>query len=113
MTRRLVFAVLVLLAVAPAIARASSDSDYQKTIETFKRAGESGKFFDTAFGYAVFPSIGKGGIGIGGAYGKGRVYEQGAYVGECSMKQATIGFQLGGQAYSQIIFFEDSRAFGE
>ena len=49
----------------------------------------------------------------GGAYGKGRVYEQGAHVGNTSMTQVTVGFQLGGQAYSQIIFFEDKRAFDE
>jgi lipid-binding SYLF domain-containing protein len=112
MTRRVIYAVLVLLAIAPAIARAS-DADYQKTIDTFHKATESGQFFDNAFGYAVFPNIGKGGIGIGGAYGKGRVYQGGAWVGECSLKQATIGFQLGGQAYRQIIFFEDAKSFDQ
>ena len=61
----------------------------------------------------MFPTIGKGGIGVGGAYGTGRVYEQGTYVGDASMGQVTIGFQLGAQAYSQIIFFEDQRAFRE
>jgi len=110
MNRRLYFAVLALCVVAPAIARAD---DYEKTIDVFRKAGESGHFFDNAFGYAVFPNIGKGGIGIGGAYGKGHVYQGGAWVGDCSMKQATIGFQLGGQAYRQIIFFQDARAFDE
>jgi lipid-binding SYLF domain-containing protein len=110
MRKRLFFAVLLLCVVAPAIARAD---DFDKTIEIFRAAGESGHFFDTAFGYAVFPKIGKGGIGIGGAYGKGRVYQGGAWVGNCSLKQATIGFQLGGQAYRQIIFFADARAFNE
>jgi lipid-binding SYLF domain-containing protein len=88
-------------------------SDYEKTIESFRKANQSADFFTTAYGYAVFPKIGKGGIGIGGAYGKGHVYQGGTVVGDCSMKQATIGFQLGGQAYSQIIFFEDERAFKE
>ena len=68
-------------------------------------------FFEKSYGYAVFPSIGKGGIGIGGARGKGRVYEEGRYVGDTTITQLTVGFQLGGQAYSQIIFFEDKRAF--
>jgi len=57
-------------------------------------------------GYAVFPSIGKGAIGIGGAYGKGDVYQNGKVIGYCDMTQATIGFQLGGQAYTEILVFE-------
>ena len=86
---------------------------YTDTIAIFKGAGESSTFFGNSYGYAVFPTIGKAGIGVGGAHGSGRVYEQGNYVGDTSMTQLTIGFQLGGQAYSQIIFFEDERAFGE
>jgi lipid-binding SYLF domain-containing protein len=109
--KRIPFALVSLwMALAAAPVRAD---DYQKTIDVFRKAGESSAFFDSAHGYAVFPSIGKGGIGIGGAYGKGRVYEQGKYVGDCSMKQATVGFQLGGQAFSQIVFFQDQRAFKE
>jgi hypothetical protein len=87
--------------------------DYTDTIKIFKDAGESGSFFAKSYGYAVFPTVGKGGIGIGGAYGKGHVYAGGDYVGDTSMTQVTIGLQLGGQAYSQIIFFEDQRAFDE
>ena len=70
-------------------------------------------YFDGAYGYALFPTIGKGGIGIGGAYGEGQVYEQGEYIGDASMSQLTIGLQFGGQAYSMIIFFEDERALRE
>ena len=87
--------------------------DQKDTIKVFTNAGESGDFFDKSYGYAVFPTIAKGGIGIGGAHGKGKVYEKGKYVGDTSMTQVTIGFQLGGQAYSQVIFFEDQRAFKE
>ena len=86
---------------------------YSDTVAVFRNAIESKEFFGHAYGYAVFPTIGKGGIGIGGAYGEGRVYARGAYVGDTSMTQLTIGFQLGGQAYSQMIFFEDERAFKE
>ena len=86
---------------------------YSDTISLFKNAGESGTFFDNSYGYAVFPTIGKGGIGIGGAHGGGRVYSAGEYVGDTSMTQLTVGFQLGGEAFSQIIFFEDQRAFDE
>ncbi len=85
--------------------------EYADTIKLFKEAGASSGFFDNSYGYAVFPTIGKAGVGIGGAYGKGRVYREGVYVGDTSMKQLTVGWQLGGQGYSQIIFFEDERAF--
>ncbi|WP_116364611.1 YSC84-related protein [Parahaliea mediterranea] len=102
----------VLLAVTFGAAGAQADS-YSEAMESFKRAGESGEFFKSAYGYALFPTIGKGGIGIGGAHGKGKVYVHGNPVGESTMTQVTVGFQLGGQAYSQIIFFEDQRAFEE
>ncbi len=87
--------------------------EYKDTIKVFKMAGESGEFFENSYGYAVFPTIGKGGMGVGGAYGEGRVYAKGKHVGDTSMTQVTVGLQLGGQAYSQIIFFEDKRAFEE
>jgi lipid-binding SYLF domain-containing protein len=59
-----------------------------------------------AHGYAVFPTVGKGGAGVGGAYGRGVVYELGRPIGYASLTQATVGFQLGGQAYSQLILFD-------
>ena len=83
------------------------------TVELFRNAGESAQFFNSAYGYAVFPTIGKGGLGVGGAHGTGRVFERGVYVGDASMTQLTAGFQAGGQAYSQIIFFQDKRALDE
>ena len=86
---------------------------YEDTVSLFKNAGASGSFFDNSYGYAVYPTIGKGAIGIGGAYGKGRVYAQGEHVGNTSMTQLSIGFSLGGKGYSEIIFFEDKRAFDE
>ena len=63
-----------------------------------------------SYGYAVFPSVGKGGIGIGGAYGQGVLYEHGVFVGYCDMTQASIGLQLGGQTYTEIIIFESRKA---
>jgi lipid-binding SYLF domain-containing protein len=66
--------------------------------------------FRTAHGYAVFPDVGKGAAGIGGAYGRGVVYQQGAPVGYCDLSQGTIGLQLGGQSYRELIFFEDNYA---
>jgi lipid-binding SYLF domain-containing protein len=111
MTKRLI-PILALFSLALAVSPAWAD-EYTSTISVFKNAGESGNFFRTAYGYAVFPTIGKGGVGVGGAFGKGRVYEHGKYVGDASMTQLTVGFQLGGEAYSQIIFFEDQHAFRE
>jgi lipid-binding SYLF domain-containing protein len=87
--------------------------DYTETIELFQKAGQSASFFKKAYGYAVFATIGKAGVGVGGAHGKGRVYSKGVYVGDTTMNQLTVGLQMGGQAYSQIIFFEDKRSFDE
>lgn len=68
-------------------------------------------FFDQAYGYAVFPDIGKVGIGVGGAHGKGEVYSQGKLAGHATMNQLSYGFQLGAQKYAEIIFFKDKVAF--
>tara|TARA_R110001592_G_scaffold363393_1_gene687324 strand:- start:182834 stop:183406 length:573 start_codon:yes stop_codon:yes gene_type:complete len=87
--------------------------EYEDTIKVFEDAGESGAYFQDSYAYAIFPSIGKGGIGIGGAYGDGKVFVDGNAVGKTSMTQLSIGFQLGGQVYSQIIFLQDKRAFDD
>lgn len=108
MLKRLI-SMLILSFVALGASAARAD-EYQDTINVFKKAIDSAEFFRTAYGYAVFPTIGKGGVGIGGAYGTGRVYEKGKYIGDASMTQVTVGFQLGGEAYSQIVFFKDARA---
>ncbi len=70
-------------------------------------------WFENAYGYAIFPSVGKGAIGIGGARGSGWVYEQGEVVGKSTLTQVTIGFQLGGQAYREVIFFKDETALDD
>jgi lipid-binding SYLF domain-containing protein len=111
MSKRLA-SLLLFLAFALPMSPAWGD-EYQDTINVFKKAGESARFFNSAYGYAVFPTIGKGGIGVGAAHGNGRVYEKGKYIGDTSMTQVSIGLQLGGQAYSQIIFFQDARALKE
>ncbi len=87
--------------------------NYADTIKVFKDAGQSSKFFNNSYGYAIFPTIGKGGFGIGGAHGAGQVYKQGKYIGDTTMTQLSFGFQAGGQAFSQIIFFQDKRALNE
>jgi lipid-binding SYLF domain-containing protein len=83
------------------------------TVAAFKKDDPGiESFFNEAHAYVVFPTVGKGGVGIGGAYGKGIVFEKGQFVGRASMTQVTVGFQWGGQAYSELLFFRDTEAFG-
>ena len=104
---------LLFAAIVLSWAAIAGADEYSDTIALFKNAGQSAAFFEKSYGYAVFPTIGKGGLVVGGAHGTGRVYRHGVYVGDSSMTQVSVGFQAGGQAYSQIIFFEDQRAFDE
>jgi lipid-binding SYLF domain-containing protein len=87
--------------------------EYSQTISVFKKSPAVQPFFQNAYGYAVFPTVGKGGIVVGGAFGKGRVYRQGEVTGEVTLSKVSVGFQLGGQAFSEIIFFQDKRAYAE
>jgi lipid-binding SYLF domain-containing protein len=104
------FWIAAVLSVAATVAIAGN---YAETIDLFKHAGQSASFFRNCYGYAVFPTIGKGAFIVGGAHGTGRVYEHGKYVGDTALTQVSVGFQAGGEGYSQIIFFEDKRAFDE
>ncbi|MDA1075486.1 MAG: lipid-binding SYLF domain-containing protein [Proteobacteria bacterium] len=110
MSRSIPVFLLVLISLFSLHANADS---YESTIETFRNAGQSSEYFPGSYGYAVFPSIGKGGFVVGGSYGTGRVYAQGGYVGDASVVEMTLGWQAGGQVFSQIIFFEDQRSFDE
>jgi lipid-binding SYLF domain-containing protein len=65
-----------------------------------------GDFMNTSYGYAIFPSVGKGGLVAGGAYGRGVVYEQGNMIGYADLSQATVGAQIGGQTYSELLTFQ-------
>ena len=103
------FAVILVVTLSdPALA-----DKYTDTIDVYKKSEAVQPFFKSAYGYAVFPTIGKGGLGIGGAYGKGQVYRGGKVTGEASLVKLSIGWQAGGQAFSQMIFFEDKRAYKE
>lgn len=113
-----VFASLLALLLAfPAVAEddkaKKQDAKYADAHNVFRDAQASAAFFNNSYGYALFPTIGKAGFVVGGAHGSGRVYTGGNYVGDTKMTQATIGFQIGAQGFSQIIFFEDERAFRE
>ena len=108
MTGVLAAAVLGLLSPT---ARALAQADVPPVIEKFK-AKDPGmaKIFADAVGYVVFPTVGKGGIGLGGARGKGWVYEGGKIIGKSTLTQVSFGFQFGGQAYSEIVFFQTAQA---
>jgi lipid-binding SYLF domain-containing protein len=108
------FAVLMSIAVGSmfgSLARADDAAKCSDTLKLFQDAGESASFFKKSYGYAVFPTIGKAGLGIGGAHGSGCVYRQGKQVGTAKMNQLSIGWQAGAQGYSLLVFLEDERAF--
>ncbi len=85
----------------------SAVKNAEETVDDFKeKDAKFHAYFNDSYGYAVFPTVGKGGFGIGGAHGAGTVYELGMDIGKAKITQLTLGFQAGGQAYSQIIFFE-------
>jgi lipid-binding SYLF domain-containing protein len=105
-----IFAAVGVLAALAAVASAQEVEDYSSTVAEFSKSAVVARYFDSAYGYALFPTIGKGGILVGGAYGKGQVYEQGEVVGFSSLTEVSVGFQFGGQAYSQVVFFQDARA---
>ncbi len=104
--RVLIVGLLAALGLA-ANAHAEDTSDANETIALFKKTDpDLARFFKSSVGYAVFPSVGKGAFIVGGAYGGGILYQGGEPVGKASLTQGTVGFQFGGQAYSEIIFFE-------
>ena len=109
----LMLAVFLALSTASMAKDKDEENKYSNTIEVFKKSEAVQPFFENCYGYAVFPTIGKGGFGIGGAYGKGQVYQGGKLTGKTSVKKVSVGFQAGGQAFSEIIFFQDKRAYDE
>ncbi len=104
------FAVTLTLWLGSGVAYAN---EYDETIDLFKHAGESAVFFTDCYAYAVFPTIGAGGLIVGGARGKGRVYVHDRAVGDAVMTQLSVGLQAGGKTYSEIIFFQDKQYLDE
>jgi lipid-binding SYLF domain-containing protein len=91
--------------------RQALSNDSRTGLAQFKAADPSlQQFLDSAAGYAIFPDIGKGAVGVGGAYGHGIVYEHGNMIGYADITQATIGAQLGGQEYSEVLVFQTEDA---
>lgn len=104
-------AMFALVIAMPTSAAKRTVEDYSKTVAEYKKSEVVAPFFSKSYGYAVFPTIGKGGLGIGASHGKGQVYRGGKVVGFTSTTDISIGFQAGGQAYSQVIFFQDKKTY--
>jgi len=107
-----VIAILFMLTGASAFAAASVEK-CKASYDKFKALGNVPELLSESYGYAVLPTIGKGGIGIGAAGGTGCVFAGGVHTGNISMGQVTVGFQLGGQAYSQLILFKNSDVYND
>jgi len=101
--------VLVLFVSSASIAQ--DVEDFSPTIEMFRAIPRVSPYFDTAYGYAVWRRIARGGLGVGAATGRGQVYVNGQVTGFSRLVDVTIGLQAGGQAYRQIIFFENQAAY--
>jgi lipid-binding SYLF domain-containing protein len=116
--RRVIFVMLLSGLFLPRMVKAQ-DGSQQKTITESREAkaaflktdASMGNLFKNSYGYAILPNVGKGAVGVGGAAGKGAVYEKGKVVGTAQMVQVTVGAQAGGQAYREVVFFENKDAF--
>jgi lipid-binding SYLF domain-containing protein len=92
--------------------RSAQHANVQKTVEQMKAKDPAvNQFVESAYAYAVFPKIGSGGVVLGGAFGRGQVFCDGELVGYCKVTEGTIGAQIGGSSYSEMIFFKDKSAF--
>jgi lipid-binding SYLF domain-containing protein len=112
-----VFSLLFVLLIPISLFSQSKDemklqADSKNAKAAFIRSDANMKsLFDNAYAYVIFPNVGKGGIGVGGAAGGGIAYEGGKAVGKAKMRQVSVGFQFGGQAYREVIFFENKAEF--
>jgi len=111
MKRAIPLTAVILMLVSGAVLADREVEDYSEAIDIFKSNEVAAPFFSSAYGYAVFPNIGKGGMGIGAARGQGQVYHSGKVTGFTAMTNVSFGLQLGGQAYRQVIFFENKKAY--
>lgn len=115
---RHLFAALLIATCSQAVVAApvtAQDKEHRtrcaQTVELFRSTDKDlDKYFGSAVGYAIFPSVGKGAFIVGGAAGTGCLYESGDIVGQAKLAQVTIGLQLGGQSYAEVIFFQNSDA---
>jgi Las17-binding protein actin regulator len=113
MKAKLAMGALALWGVFGTAMAADKVEDFSQTIDDFKSVAAVAPYFDSAYGYAVWKRIARGGLGVGAATGKGQVYRNGQVTGFSRLVDITIGFQAGGQAYKQVIFFQDERSYNE
>ena len=114
--RNMTLAVSAIAALSTFTAQAADDlqMESKQAVANFKKADSTLQtFVDDSAGFAVFPSVGKGGFIVGGARGKGLVYDKGRVIGHATMTQASIGAQAGGQEFSEVIFFETPAALAD
>jgi lipid-binding SYLF domain-containing protein len=107
---QLLIVMVSLLAISFSSGTAIGD-EYASAISVFKSSPEVQPFFKNCYAYAIFPSVGKAAVVVGGAYGEGKVYRQGKQAGTAKLAQASFGLQLGGKAFSEIVFLQDKRAY--
>jgi lipid-binding SYLF domain-containing protein len=107
----MLLAIIVMGALFANISTASEVEDYSSTINVFQQSLQVEPYFERNYGYAVFPTVGKGSLGVGGTYGRGQVYRGGEVTAIAKVMKMSIGFQAGVQVFSQIIFFEDEKAY--
>jgi lipid-binding SYLF domain-containing protein len=108
-----IFVAVAVISVAGLARVAAQDKDAKEAstaITNFKADADIAKWFDTSYGYVVFPSITKAAVVVGGAGGSGRVFEKGAYIGDAKVSQASIGASIGGESFAEVIFFETKAA---
>lgn len=87
--------------------------DYSSTLDVFRSSPLVAQYFDHAYGYVVYRTVGKGAFVLGFAHGKGQVYRRGYVTGTSTLNHFSVGLQAGGQVFSEIIFFQDQRAYEE
>ncbi len=104
---------VVMVILLPLTGDAQETKDYSKAIGVFKSSPQVQPFFKNCYGYALFPTVGKAAFVVGGAYGEGQVYRGGKVTGTAKLMHASFGLQLGGKAFSEIVFFQDKRAYDE
>ena len=90
---------------------AQSNDEYAEAFNIFRKSPAVQKFFENSYGYALFPTIGKAGFIVGGSYGVGQVYQAGAVTGKSQVIEGSVGLQIGGKAYRQVIFFENKASY--
>jgi len=108
--KKITYAVIIITLITLFGTQAMANA-IDKTVNKFRRIQHTTPFFKHAYGYAVFPTVGAGGFIIGASYGKGSVFVNGKQTGTSTLTAASIGFQLGGKAFSEIIFFKDKAAY--